>query len=493
MVIIVVLAAGLRLYRLGVQSLWYDEIVGFSRSDVAQYTLTEVIFRVNFPGDFLNPPIYYLTMNLMSRFSTSEFALRLPSAIAGILAVFFVYLAAKASFGPPVGILAALLMAISPFAIYFSQESRPHGILLLFGLAATYFLTRAIQTRSPRHWAAYVFCAALAFYSGFLVLTAMIFLVQNLYLFFHWRTDKRLLGPWLASQGAMALLFAPWMLSHLTIYWQILTSPSHPFYAYTEVWPGPSPLLVAAILKDFLQGDYFNLAFLLPQLPQAAQGLLALRYVPVFIYLPIVLVGLVVRRQNRLALVLWTAYLALPLGIMYLLSLKAPFLTARHASFLVPAVPILLAMGIHTLPWRGLRKVLIVGLVVVSVVSLANYYQNPQYEKEQWREVAQYIAGVGQKGDVILLNPNYLEVAFDHYYRGSEPRHGLDRWIGEDEERAAMTLEEVVVGHTRAWLILAHRPSSGQKLKEILEERHPLVEEKRFVGIEVYLYRISSG
>ena len=48
--------------------------------------------------------------------------------------------------GPRVGLLAALLLALSPFHVYYSQEVRMYGLVTLLGLAAFSFLLYFMPT-----------------------------------------------------------------------------------------------------------------------------------------------------------------------------------------------------------------------------------------------------------------------------------------------------------------------------------------------------------
>jgi len=92
------LAFGLRLTRLGQQSLWYDEGITWlltqkSPAELAQWTAADI-----------QPPLYYLlAWGWTHLFGTREWALRLPSAIFNLLTLPLLYLLARRlflSFGP---------------------------------------------------------------------------------------------------------------------------------------------------------------------------------------------------------------------------------------------------------------------------------------------------------------------------------------------------------------------------------------------------------
>ncbi len=148
---IVLLALVLRLARLGFQPLWWDEgwSLYFATSDPgAMLQLTAVD---------IHPPLYYLLLHVwIGLFGPSPISVRLLSVLIGVAAVPLIYLAGRRLFGQrvpadsagKVGLLAALLLAISPFHIYYSQEVRMYGLVTLLGLATLYFAI--VRGRWPR-------------------------------------------------------------------------------------------------------------------------------------------------------------------------------------------------------------------------------------------------------------------------------------------------------------------------------------------------------
>jgi len=58
-------------------------------------------------------------------FDRSEAALRSLSLLAGLISIYLLYLLGRALLGAGVGLISAALLALSPFALYYSQEARP--------------------------------------------------------------------------------------------------------------------------------------------------------------------------------------------------------------------------------------------------------------------------------------------------------------------------------------------------------------------------------
>ncbi|MCP4643904.1 MAG: glycosyltransferase family 39 protein [bacterium] len=101
-------------------------------------------------------PIYYLLGRATTIVGDTEGLLRLPSVIAGVLAVPVLY-----SFGARVhsrtaGLLAALMLAVNPSHVLYSQEARYYGVVTLAVALMLWALDRAIEDGRLRYWVAYV-------------------------------------------------------------------------------------------------------------------------------------------------------------------------------------------------------------------------------------------------------------------------------------------------------------------------------------------------
>lgn len=131
---IMVLGGALRFYGLGIQSLWSDELASwyFSRADGVGQVVSNVREDIHPPGYFV---ILHLTQNV---FGDSEWALRLPSAIAGWLCIPAIYLLGRRIYSQREGLIAALLVAVSWAGIYFSQETRSYSVLILLSIVTAY-------------------------------------------------------------------------------------------------------------------------------------------------------------------------------------------------------------------------------------------------------------------------------------------------------------------------------------------------------------------
>ncbi|MFO7679727.1 MAG: glycosyltransferase family 39 protein [Chloroflexota bacterium] len=137
----VLLGAALRFYKLGEWSLWIDEIFTINRVQ-AHYSSLELMVRHIPPHTNWVPLSLLLTSGPFALWGASEWSVRLVPAIIGVLTIPILYLLVNRVFGARTALLAALLLAISPWHIMWSQNGRFYSALMLLyllTLTAVYF------------------------------------------------------------------------------------------------------------------------------------------------------------------------------------------------------------------------------------------------------------------------------------------------------------------------------------------------------------------
>jgi 4-amino-4-deoxy-L-arabinose transferase-like glycosyltransferase len=247
LILIVLTAAVLRLLHLGGFSYSNDELSALYRVQFDRFSdLVSGGFYVDGHPGGVQVFLYYW----VKAFGMSEFAVRLPFALAGILSVFMVYKVGKRWFSDASGICAALFLAVLEFPLLYSQVARPYVTGLLFVLMTTWFWTRLVfdnESMSKRtlwlHAAGYTLSMSLCMYNHyFSFLMATITGLTGLFLI-----RRSNMVPYLVAGAAAILLFVPHIpitLNHLRIggvgLW--LGKPSwdfifrHIFYIFNESW-----------------------------------------------------------------------------------------------------------------------------------------------------------------------------------------------------------------------------------------------------------------
>lgn len=152
-------AIAIRLHQLGYQPLWLDE--GETWARVTGRPIAALILDLFRPTQAY--PLYHLLLKIDTRLlGDSEWALRLPSAIAGSLAVPAIYALGRELRGTIAGIGAALLLLVSPFAIWQSQDAKAYSLVLLHAILLAWTFARALRANDRRRWLVFAAVALLA-------------------------------------------------------------------------------------------------------------------------------------------------------------------------------------------------------------------------------------------------------------------------------------------------------------------------------------------
>jgi len=208
------LGAALRVYQLNQDSLWLDEV---GQAIVAQQPIVGILKGVQLHHGAA--PLDYLITGLIIRITRAEWALRLPSVLWGTLSVYWLYRLGRRLQNPTVGLTTALLLAINPLHLRYSQEVRFYALFVCLTLISTEALWDAWQRPGLRAWALYAGIITLMLYShyygglvlGFHALWVFAAHIQSSHL-----ADRRLpksshLTGFVLSAGAALLAFSLWL------------------------------------------------------------------------------------------------------------------------------------------------------------------------------------------------------------------------------------------------------------------------------------------
>jgi 4-amino-4-deoxy-L-arabinose transferase-like glycosyltransferase len=151
------IVAGLVLRLAVPRGIWLDEAISIHQARLSLHDL----FQALYVGD-RQPPLYHIVLwGTIRAFGHGEFAVRLPSLIAGTLVIPVLYELGRELYDRRTGLLAAGFAAISPMLIWYSQEVRMYEFAALFGLLALLMQLRAIRNpRSLGNWAGYIVASA---------------------------------------------------------------------------------------------------------------------------------------------------------------------------------------------------------------------------------------------------------------------------------------------------------------------------------------------
>lgn len=144
--LILVLAAGLRLYALDLKPMHHDE--GINGSFLINL-LRQGVYTYD-PANYHGPTLYYLTVPIVVLFGLSTFAVRLLTALAGIATVWLV-LGLRRYIGDLGALAAGLLIAVSPGAVFYSRYFIHETLFVFFTVATVAAALRFHETGKAKY------------------------------------------------------------------------------------------------------------------------------------------------------------------------------------------------------------------------------------------------------------------------------------------------------------------------------------------------------
>jgi mannosyltransferase len=406
---VTLLAAGLRFYRLGEWSFWIDEII----------TVTASAYIADWPPARL--PLYLVfTRVALELFGTAEWSARLAPALAGVLAIPVLYFLSRRLFGPAVALIATVLLALSPWHLFWSQNARFYTLLLLFYTLGLLLFLISWREKRPVY-------ALLGFF--FLILAARerstgFFFVPVLasYLVYLWLTapgrelaiNRRLLLPMFGLVAAFAIYDLSLMLlgrdgSLTASIWRTFVGSQNqnPLrLAMSIAFQIGAPLVCLGIAGGF---------WLLRRGARGPGAGMAARYGR---GLALAILDGARRLDPAVAFLVVSA--VLPPLLLVVLSLFM-FTVDRYVFMTLPFWCLLAALALRALAerhGRGPAVALLLALALVSVGQLVLYYEFQNGNRPAWRQAMAVVGQRQEPGDSVLSTTPRVA----HYYLGDEVR-----------------------------------------------------------------------
>jgi mannosyltransferase len=389
-VLIVLTAAGifLRFFNLTFNSIWLDEAATY---DFARNSFLE-IWNITATGEF-NPPLFHWIEHFMLFFGNSEYVLRFVPALLGAFTIPLFYLIGKEMYDRNAGIIAAAVLAFSPFHVLYSQDARAYTTVLFFFSIALFFFLSGLRTGKRSDWGVFGIFSALAFWTHFYVFIAIAILF--IYAIFS-------LGR---KNGWKIPTFTGWILS--VVVFLIATLPLlivtvHLFLIRTSAPPTYGARGFDAIQLTFIQFSGYT------------------------IYLTAIFIVLFVLGLVQLFKVRKDTFILSVLVIMgtllasYIFSFVMPMIP-RYLIFMLPFFFVPIASSYHIF-FRATKTPMIVYIMIILILAVCIpqlYSYNTTYSKEDWRGLAQNLQGATQPGDVIVAVPTYVQMPLEYYYSNS--------------------------------------------------------------------------
>ncbi len=494
LIAVVLLGAGLRVYDLGSESYWGDEIIML---DVAGSDVQRMC------DDFVKgrPPVYVLLAHLWIKlFGTAEDATRSLSVVIGVAAIIACYHVGCVLFGVRVGLLSAFLLSISEFQIYYAQEFRYYALFVLLTLYAFLFFIMSLRDQRRRFCCAYVITTALLFYThtyGVFVIAA-----QGIYMLIRWRHHKRRRVQWLLNQSLILALITPGLI--LAVYITITKTVEVMEWIPDPQWWTPIRTVLVFVFPRFTRPDTtFIFTVLAAGISYFVVGLLAVHWRRRMIGGGIAMIAAPDEEPSPetfpdryLLVALW---LLCPIVFPYILSkVFGPIYIDRYTISAAPAVYFLLSRVIEKCHRNIPAFLSITALVVLIVPGLCDYYRKPV--KHQWREIASYIEQHARPGDVVVTfheNQKWWKKAFDWYFDADVPVLNFRRAQLPESDDIRRSLAPYAASAAKIYGVSAHRIDEQKLVYGRLEKRGmtamTLLKTIYFEGFTVQVIKLSAA
>lgn len=392
--VVLLLAAGLRLFKLEERVLWFDEAVS---ALIAESTLPEAVAAASDEG---LPPLYNVVLHLWHGLRGNEAWLRLLSVAAGTATVLVVYVLGATLAGRSAGLLGAALLAISPLHVWYSQEIRVYALQTLLVCLSGLFMVHSLERGKWWRWGLYVLTTGLSLYaqySSFLFLCA-----QNLYVLLLLRKHKERLMQWAFSQAAVIVLFYPWL---RTLYTHLHSSSA-------QSW-----------LPPMRPGDPLHFFSLLSGSVVTHPGAWRLfASISALLLVGAACVLLRKRSERRHYAALLAMWFLVPFVLLIILSLKKNIFVARAVLYVVPPFCLLIGWGASRAraPTARYAAGSALGLLVILNLNALWRYYSPEnwWIKSAVREVCAKVGNKLQDGDIVVHSSKFSHRPFQYYLKG---------------------------------------------------------------------------
>ncbi len=383
---VLLLAWGIRLYRLGFQSIWWDEGRNINAA-------MQPISRIpHAPAVDIHPPLYFYLLHFwLPLGGHSEFAIRFLSAAFGFLTLPILYRLGEELFDRDSARFVLLLAGIAPFFVGEAQEARMYTLAFLWiTLAGLAFWKAWKEPGRLGYWALFGAASALAMlthYSSIFVLAAFYLLGGLIAVDGLIKGDRRPLAGLVVGAVVGTITFLP----QASTFWHQVSG----YYNRNLVPPG--------------LGEYFYRCWQAFTLGENVSPTWVSRWALPFWMLTIPGMLLALWKYRKKGLDPWAflaTWIVIPLGLYYWQVLRRGAFEPRYISFIAPAWWLVLAAALagylKTRKWAG--AVALVFFLGAILPALRSDLTNPKYFRDNTRGVAKFLKANTTGKDVIIID-----------------------------------------------------------------------------------------
>jgi uncharacterized membrane protein len=437
--LILIIAAGLRIYHLGQRSLWFDEAL---TANVSRGTVSEAIEETRTRGS--SPILYPYILYLVEKVGKSADMVRAPSLLASLLAVVVMLAMVRTKIRPSAVLFAAAILAMSASQVRYAQEVREYSLAVLCAAVMIYDLLRweavGSRDRYPIWLYVMLFVAPLVQYGlvfisfailGTMVVRAISIREDN------FRFRQVVLGSLcLAAGGLLSYL--------LTLRYQFQPGRGQ-WYLATNYYDPKTMGLIKFVGENSKQ----LMSFFVPGQVVAVCFLLAAVF---FCWRQ--------ARARRIETVTLIVFLSFALTIGAAVVKAYPYGGIRQCLFLAPGFILFAGMAfdsaVQLLPGR-LRQPAVFAVLVLILLSgyRGLLKQWPYKEYEDTVSILKELSRSSLPADEVWVNHDAVE-AVDFYLQGRDRRFVYGRYHKDAREYEPELLASINPRSNRLWLVFSH-------------------------------------
>jgi mannosyltransferase len=393
--LILLLALGLRVLRAGKLDLNDDEAFFVQITHLGTYWSLAGSTEPH-------PPLYLaLLQGWMLLGGVTEYAVRFPSIVFGVATAAGMYQLGRLLAGERLGLAAALVAALNPYQIAYSQTARDYEIACCLALLSFVVFLHAL--RRPRVLPGYAAVALLAIFSHYYAI-AILLLEQALLVWWFLRGKLPEWRRWLAADVALAVVYLPWSLYSLRTV--VGYEPGH-----------GTPQIVWSALRDTFEFDTFGLNFRPDDIvwPSIAAGVLLLFGIIGLAVLPNSKFQIPNSRATPLGMAL--AYQAAPLAFGVATLVHTKQFGARFLFLGSPGYLLILA-GALVLLWRWWRVAIVlpIGLLAgLTGFAVHNAVFTDAFVTKGYSRLGAYLASHAAPNDTVVLDAVSQTIQYWYY------------------------------------------------------------------------------
>lgn len=445
--IILLCGFALRIYQIDTQPYSGDEaftIINWARQPISLLLTQIALIDPQPPGSLL---ALYGWTHLVGE---SELATRLLPALFSTLTLAITYTITKLLFRGRTPLVAALLLTVSPYAIWHAQDLRSYSLWIALSSLTMLLLLKSIQRPGKKKWwLAYTLTQAASLYTFYLE----VFVLAAYYLFMLTRLRQRrgLLKPLLLSQAGVVLLVAPWFLQ--------------PTLRSSGYSPTAGPVNLPEAFSTLIFGETIPQALNEPLLSISSNVLTPSALLAILL----VTAGtiLLIRNHNQTAqsLLLTTAFIPITLLTLLTIITQRGYFRARYISASITPLMIIIAYLINRImqptpnrtPIRALLTGFIILIYAIPAFSSVWTYHTIQHKSPPWREIAAFLQDAAGPGDIIIRN--YPDPAFEFYVSSSADTVILPTEPLAPHEQTSQQVKRLLSTYENLWFLPVPSPA----------------------------------